>query len=231
MNHNETQTHIVTETQTRIITALTDSESSIRLRATLAAGSHGDSELLEILVDRCAVEPDFFVRDMLTWALTRHPSELTLPLLLAELASDRRQGRSQALHTLSKIGAPSTWTAITRDLLTDEDPDTAQSAWRAAVVLVPEGEEEALAQVLATQLGRGEEDLQRSLSRAMVALGEVIEPVLEQAARHAAPRVADHAVATQRLLADPDSAFTVSVGEAMRTRALASSPTTQDAPC
>jgi len=38
----------------------------------------------------------------------------------------------------------------------------ARSAWRAAVVLVPEGEEKELAVGLATQLGRGGRETRRS---------------------------------------------------------------------
>ena len=211
-------------TTDQLLPALSGPQSSTRLRAAMTIGTYPDDELVPALIERCAVEPDFYVRDMLTWALTRHPDEVTVPALLAELTGDRRQARSQALHTLSKIGAASTWSAITHDLLTDPDPETAKSAWRAAVVLVPDGEEETLAAVLASQLGRGDEELQRSLSRALVALGEMIEPVLDHAVRNADPQVVAHALATRRLLEDPDSAFTVSVDEALRLRALASAP-------
>lgn len=211
-------------TTDQILHALSGPQSSTRLRAAMTIGTYPDADLVPLLVQRCAVEPDFYVRDMLTWALTRHPDEVTVPALLAELTGDRRQARSQALHTLSKIGAASTWPAITRDLLTDPDPETAKSAWRAAVVLVPDGEEETLATVLASQLGRGDEDLQRSLSRALVALGEVIEPALEHAATSADPVVVAHVLATRRLLEDPDSGFTVSVDEALRLRSLAAAP-------
>src|SRR5690625_7993713 len=48
---------------------------------------------------------------------------------------------------------------------------------------ISDGEEEALAAVLASQLGRGDEELQRSLSRALVALGEMIEPVRSEERR------------------------------------------------
>src|SRR5262249_24812062 len=54
-------------------------------------------------VARCAIEPNFYVRDMLTWALTHLSSGITVPRLLVELRSDRAQARSQALHMLSKI--------------------------------------------------------------------------------------------------------------------------------
>src|SRR5919197_4357014 len=121
----------------------------MRLRAALLAGTHADPGLADALVARCAIEPDFFVRDMLTWALTRLPQEITVPRLLAELGSERAQARSQALHTLSKIGDRTVWPAITRSLLHDADDEVARSAWRAAVALVPAGEREELAAELA----------------------------------------------------------------------------------
>lgn len=158
----------------RALEALEDDRSSVRLRAALATGATPDPRYVDRLVERCATEPEFFVRDMLTWALTRHPVSLTLPALLRELRSERAQARSQALHTLSKTGDRQVWPAITRELLTDADDEVARSAWRAAVVLVPEGQEPALATVLATQLGRGGRETQLSLSQALVALGEVM---------------------------------------------------------
>ncbi len=80
---------------TRLRTALSAPNSSIRLRAALAAGTTPDPSFVRVLVERCESEPDFFVRDMLTWALTRHPTELTVPALLTELHSDAPQARSQ----------------------------------------------------------------------------------------------------------------------------------------
>src|ERR1700753_1512006 len=102
-----------------LIDALTAADESARLNAALTVGSHPQPEALDLLLERCAVEPDFYVRDMLTWALTRLPSQLTVPRLLAELRSERAQARSQALHTLSKIRDSSAWPAITRSLLCD----------------------------------------------------------------------------------------------------------------
>lgn len=59
----------------------------------------------------------FYVRDMLTWALIRNDTPTLIEQLLPELGSDVAQARSQALHTLSKIGHPDTWRAITSVLL------------------------------------------------------------------------------------------------------------------
>lgn len=199
---------------------LEDSRSSVRLRAALVIGSTPDPHFVDKLIERCGVEPDFFVRDMLTWALTRHPVSTTLPRLVRELRSEHAQARSQALHTLSKIGDRRAWPALTRALLSDADHEVARAAWRAAVLLVPEGEESALAVVLATQLGRGSRETQLSLSRALVALGEVIVPSLHGETTASDPRVRVHALATQRLLRDPDTGFEFALEEAKRVVAL-----------
>jgi len=159
----------------RALRGLADRDASVRLRAAMAVGSAPDPGFVGTLVERCAVEPEFYVRDMLTWALTRHPAALTLPALLREVRSGPAQARSQALHTLSKIGDRSAWPVITRELLTDADDEVARSAWRAAVALVPEDGRPELARVLATQLGRGGRETRLRLSRALVALGEVVE--------------------------------------------------------
>jgi HEAT repeat protein len=174
--------------------------------------------VVEVLVERCGVETDFFVRDMLTWALTQQPAEVAVPRLVVELASGVAQARSQALHTLSKIGDASVWPAITTELLRDADDEVARSAWRAVVILVPEDQKRELAAELASQLGRGDRQVQLSLSQALVALGDVIEPVLH--IEDAAPEVRAHAKATERLLRDPEAGFDLALDEAKRVLAL-----------
>lgn len=211
----------MTPPNTQLIAALAADDKSTRLMAALAIGSNPEPGCLDTLVARCAIEPDFYVRDMLTWALTRLPPKITVPKLLAELGSERAQARSQALHTLSKIKDPGTWPAITRRLLRDPDDEVARSAWRAAVVLVPEGEKKDLAEELAAQLGRGTRNVQLSLSRALIALGEeVAGPVLRRAIASGDLRVRAHASATERLLRNPDAGSENAVNEAKRIFAL-----------
>ncbi|WP_283136521.1 HEAT repeat domain-containing protein [Rhizohabitans arisaemae] len=204
----------------RALQALEDGSSSVRLRAALAVGTTPDPRFVDKLIERSAIEPEFFVRDMLTWALTRHSASITVPRLLREVRSERAQARSQALHTLSKIGDRQAWPAITPAILSDADDEVARSAWRAAVVLVPKGEEPELAVALSAQLGRGERETRLSLSRALVALGEVIVPVLRAATTDPDPRVRAHAIATERLLRDPDAGFEFAIEEAKRVVAL-----------
>jgi HEAT repeat protein len=206
---------------TNLIAALAAADASMRLKAALAIGSYPDPDLLETLVARCAIEPNFYVRDMLTWALTRLPPQVTVPRLLEELRSQHAQARSQTLHTLSKIKDPGAWPAITHSLLRDADDEVARSAWRAAIVLVPKEQEKDLAAALAAQLGRGDRGLQLSLSRALVALGEqVVGPALQQAMTSDNPVVRAHASATERLLRDPHAAFALAVDDAKRIFAL-----------
>ena len=203
-----------TPQDSRVANALSAESSSIRLQAALAVGSGADAGCTELLVERCAIEPDFFVRDMLSWALTRLPSEIVLPRLHRELCSGCNQARSQALHTLSKIGDKSAWPWITREMLDDPDDGVARTAWRTAVVLVPEDEKASLAEGLARQLGRGDRGVQRSLSRALINLGDMIEPILERAAQSLDPRVAAHARATELLRQDPETGFQAAICEA-----------------
>lgn len=119
----------------RVAKALSAESSSVRLQAALAIGSGADADYTELLVERCAIEPNFFVRDMLSWVLTRLPPEIVLPRLYRELDSGCHQARSQALHTLSKIGDKSTWPWITREMLGNPDDELAAPTAETAVRL------------------------------------------------------------------------------------------------
>lgn len=208
----------------RTVEGLSAAASSVRLRAALALGSTPDPTSVDAtigaLIERCAVEPDFFVRDMLTWALTRYPAAQVVPRLEAELRSDRARARSQALHTLSKIGDGSAWPSITPALLSDADDEVARSAWRAAVILAPVEDRGPLADLLVGQLGRGDGNVQRSLSRALVALGGAADTALAGMATHADPDVRAHARATTALAADPEAGFDAVLADAKRIAAL-----------
>ncbi|MFF8731663.1 HEAT repeat domain-containing protein [Streptomyces sp. NPDC015171] len=204
----------------RALRELKSDSSSVRLRAALTLGTAPDPGFIGRLIERCAVEPEFSVREMLTWALTRHPASMTVPVLLGEVRSESAQARSQALHTLSKIGDRQAWPGIAPALLSDADDEVARSAWRAAVALVPEDAKGELAVVLAGQLGRGEHETQLSLSRALVALGEAMLPALGAATTDPDPRVRAHALATDRLWRDPDAGFGFAIEGAKRVVAL-----------
>ncbi|MFS2076658.1 HEAT repeat domain-containing protein [Curtobacterium sp. CT11-133] len=203
-----------------LTTALADPRSSVRLRAVMAAGTHPDPADLDVLVEQCAVEPDFFVRDMLTWALIRLPADAVVRRVLPELDRPLPQARSQALHTLSKIGDPAVWPSV-RPLLRDSDVGVLRAAWRTAAALVPDAERDALARTLAEHLGRGDQETRLSLSRALVALGEdAVRPILGDASARGADDVRAHVAEVDRLLRDPDAASALAVERARREVAL-----------
>ncbi|GLK16779.1 HEAT repeat domain-containing protein [Herbiconiux flava] len=210
---------------TRLRLALSAPDASSRLQAALTAGTRPADAYARVLVGQCRVEPDFFVRDMLTWALTRHNRDTVVDLLLPELDSPIAQARSQALHTLSKVGDPRTYPAITTALLTDADDIVARNAWRTASGLAPDDEHRAaLASALASQLGRGDRDLRLSLTQSFQRLGEPSRPALDTASTDARPDVRAHALATAHLLTDPEADFDEALAQAHRSLALPATP-------
>ena len=157
---------------------LASPDQSVRFKAALAAGTYPEPRFIEILVSQCAHEPDFFVRDTLSWALMRNDIPVVVERLQIELVSANPQGKSQAIHTLSKIGDKKNYAMITDEMLFDSNDLIASTAWRAASVLVPEDEKNALVAKLITQLGRGDSDLQFGLTRFLCAIGDqIVEPL------------------------------------------------------
>jgi HEAT repeat protein len=205
---------------TALTEALADLRPAVRLRAVMAAGTEPTTDDLEVLVERCAVEPDLQVREMLTWALVRLPAAEVVPRVVRELDRPEPQARSQALHTLSKVLDPSVYDVV-EERLGDVDPGVARTAWRAAVRLAPEDARPALARRLARELGQGDPDTRLALSRALVGLGdEVVRPVLADAAERRDPAVREHVAETERLLDDPDAGSALALQRARREMAL-----------
>ena len=134
------------------------------------------------------------------------------------------QARSQALHSLSKIGDPRVWPAITTALLTDDDAEVARAAWRTAAGLAPDEEKGRLAETLATQFARGDHDLQLSLTRAFATLGGPAAGAVEKASTYPAPEVRLHAIATAHVMENPDDGFDAALAEARRIVALRAAP-------
>jgi HEAT repeat protein len=162
---------------------LSSPDQSVRLKGALAAGTYPNPDFIEILIKQCSFEPDFFVRDTLSWALMRHDRDSVVQRLIPELKSRVAQARSQALHTLSKIGDKANYALITDEMLFDIDDFVASTAWRSASVLVPEEKKDELVQKLVTQLGRGDSDTQFGLTRFLCNIGEAIVAPLQEAAK------------------------------------------------
>lgn len=178
---------------TDLAKALSSPFSSKRLAAALGAGSQPNQGFVEMLIVQISVEPDFFVRDMLTWALLRHDLDKVFLLLQDELRSSMPQARSQALHTLTKIGKSEAWKLVSDDLLNDRESSVRRAAWRVASMFTPATESEILAKKLIPFLGLGDEDERTSLSRALALIGEDSEPLLRVMSESIDEGVAIHA--------------------------------------
>ena len=173
-------------------TLLASPDQSVRLKAALAAGTYPEVEFIEVLISQCAIESDFFVRDTLSWALMRNDVAKVVERLETELQSTNPQAKSQAIHTLSKIGDKANFSLITDEMLFDSDDFIASTAWRVASVLVPDEQKAILGKKLITQLGRGDSDIQFGLTRFLCALGEcIVEPLTE------ASKSADETISNQ----------------------------------
>jgi hypothetical protein len=173
-------------------TLLASPDQSVRLKAALAAGTYPEVEYIEVLISQCAIESDFFVRDTLSWALMRNDVVKVVERLETELQSSNPQAKSQAIHTLSKIGDKTNYSLITDEMLFDSDDFIASTAWRVASVLVPDEQKAILVKKLITQLGRGDSDTQFGLTRFLCALGEcIVEPLTE------ASKSADETISNQ----------------------------------
>ena len=172
---------------------LASPDQSIRLQAALTAGTFPEPEYIEVLVEQCAFEQDFFVRDTMSWALMRNDRDQVVSRLKIELKSSNPQAKSQAIHTFSKIGDKKNYELITDEMLFHENELVASTSWRAAVALVPDGEKLGLITKLITQLGRGDSDLQFGLTRSLCNLGNLIVEPLKLASKSESEEVRMHA--------------------------------------
>ena len=117
---------------TRVSQASRAQDTNTRLQAALAAGTDPTPQDVGALIAQCATEPDFFVRDMLTWALTRHPAGTivrqgtaaidALPAAGADAPADPADStiRCRISEALADIDLPQA-TAALQDRLTQPD--------------------------------------------------------------------------------------------------------------
>jgi HEAT repeat protein len=172
----------------RALKAARHDDSSVRQRAAFWLGTHGDESIAEELVSLLLTEPDFYVRETLTWAVVTR-SASTYPLLVQAL-TDPGPARVQVLHALSKIRDPASVAEIL-PLADDEDDAVAAKAWWALGRIGTPGAVTALVD----HLGDEDEFRRKELTRAL-------EQADEAAVAALATRLADPDTSVRRHAAE-----------------------------
>ena len=203
---------------------LTHLDRDVRQAAALNVGELADPVAAPGLIARLCSEPDPFVRDTLTWAVTRVAAAAT-PLLLRALTSDDAITRDRALHALSKIADPATVDEII-PLAADADHVVAAKArWALSRINEPRA-----IPALVVHLGSGDVTSRNGVTRDLAAFGAPAVPALVGALtsgethvrRHAAevlcfmgPGAEDAIDALSAALEDPDGEVRVSAAMAL----------------
>ncbi|KZX21054.1 HEAT repeat domain-containing protein [Rathayibacter tanaceti] len=172
----------------RLLAGLADRDRDVRQASALALGERADRAAVGAVLAQLWEEPDFFVRDTLTWAASRVGRE-AVPLVREALAADRRPAvRTQAMHVLSKIADPATMDDIL-PLIDDGAPEVAAKARWALSRL---GDPRAVP-VLLRQLGTGDAEAQNALTDVVASFRAAAVPGLIDALAHADPAARRHA--------------------------------------
>lgn len=154
-----------------------DLDPDVRIQAVLELAESPGDEVAAALVQAMGTEPEFAIRETLTWALGRMPEEAT-PYLHDALRSEHWLARMQALHVLSKWGR-ATDAEFVVELVADAHPlVAARACWAAGQTRNP-----AVIPVLIGALGRGDEELRNTMSSAFSALGRAGVDALAVAVR------------------------------------------------
>ena len=162
----------MSETAQSLIEQLYHPDEKARSRAALSLGEQGDSSVAGVLVEAIAAEPDFAVREDMTWALARMAGAALDPLI-ALLHDERPAARHQAAHVLGKIGD-----ARAVDALIGALSDADATVTRKAVFSLRQiGDERALPALVAL-LGGDNLETQATVSDALEAFGPAAVPLL-----------------------------------------------------
>ncbi|MFN2320491.1 MAG: HEAT repeat domain-containing protein [Dermatophilaceae bacterium] len=172
---------------TEVFLGLKQPHEDVRQRAAIALGTLVTPDLAGRLADLLWEEPDAFVRESLTWVLTRVP-EAALPYALAAFTDERAQVRVTAVHLVSKLGDRSAVPSVI-PLTADADDDVGAKARFALARL---GDPVAIP-ALTAYLGRGGDERRSQLTRDLADFGAAALPHLEVRLAHRDAAVREHA--------------------------------------
>jgi HEAT repeat protein len=162
---------------------LQDVDKNVRIKAALdigalGVGALGNSTVLPALTAQLVQEPDFFVRENITWAIVRMGKAAVMPMM-ALLEHTDPMARFQAAHALSKLGDTRAVNALVI-ALQDEHLEVVQKAAFALGQL----KDETAIPALVDLLGDKHPELQTTVQKALEGFGIAALPMLELAVHH-----------------------------------------------
>lgn len=186
----------MTETVRIMLEQLVHPDKNMRGPAAIALGGSRVADALGGLLARVGHEPDFYVREDITWALVRMGENAIAPLI-ALLADESAAVRHHAAHTLGKISGPRAVEALI-GALNDSDHTV---AGRAAGSLKVIGDARAIP-ALAGVLGHAHRDTQTAVTEALERFGADAVPAVLEAMKDARWQVREHAADVLGLIAE-----------------------------
>jgi HEAT repeat protein len=179
---------------------LSDPDRNIRNRAALAIGRQYKVEFADTLTEALWAESDFFVRETMTWAVTRL-EEATVGAVVAATAADRPvEVRTQALHVLSKFADPDTVDAVLPHITDQEEAVARKARWALGRI----GEPRVVPQLIAL-LGAHAVEERNALTDNVAAFGSAAVPALVEALGAQDPVVRRHAADILCYIGHPDA--------------------------
>ena len=156
----------------KLIAELQHPDKNVRIESALAIGKLADPSALPALLERLGAEPDFFVRENVTWAVVRLGDVGVLPLIELLRGADE-SFRFNAAHALSKLADARAVPALV-SLLDDPSPALVQ---KAVYALGRIGDARALPMLVA-RVGVGSRELRSTVNEALEAFGAMAVPLL-----------------------------------------------------
>jgi HEAT repeat protein len=158
-----------------------------RSKAVLALNDLDERSKLPVLIEALRSEPDLFVREDITYAITRMGSA-ALPSLIDQLTDSDAQIRHNAVHTLGKIAHQDAVDALVQTL-TDAETFV---VCKVVLALSQIGDDRALPALIGL-LGHPDLEVQNALMNALEQFDAVSLPLLIEALKSDQYQVREHA--------------------------------------
>ena len=195
----EAETHHQIAELDPVLVGLDHPDKDVRQQTALSLGHQPRAELSADIARALWQEPDFFVRETLTWVLIQTPGP-AVEAARRILHDADSATRLQALHVLSKVADPTTVDTVS-DYIDDANPAVAEKA-RYALARI--GDPRVIPQ-LVDRLGDADLATRDAMTKTLTEFGEQAVPALVAALQAPEPVVRAHAAEVLCFVGSPAS--------------------------